>query len=377
MIEYKHNRSIVRILASDQSWIEGEAVRQLNNTASLDGMQIGVGLPDLHPGRGNPVGAVFFSNNKIYPHIIGNDVGCGIGLWQTSLKKTKIKRDNWAKKLSGLHLPWEGDIHDWLRDCGVQPSAHSYMHGTIGSGNHFAELQVVEKIYCQQSLQNLGLDRRKLFLLVHSGSRGVGDDLFRGHAAKFGAGGLIDSTDEALQYMAAHDSAIKWAACSRRLIAKRFTGLLRAECEPVLDICHNSVEQIDHEGEPGWLHRKGAASSTRGPIIIPGSRGSLSYLVEPTGDQRLNLWSLAHGAGRKWNRKSCRKRLKAYVNCKALTQTALGSTVICDDKELLFEEAPQAYKKIETVIHDMQSEGLIKVIATLRPIITYKKRKTK
>jgi len=85
---------------------------------------------------------------------------------------------------------------------------------------------------------------------------------------------------------------------------------------------------------------------------------------------------LAHGAGRKWNRKSCKKRLKLKTNLQKLTQTELGSVVICDDKELLFEEAPQAYKNIDKVIHEMQNEGLVKVIATLRPFITYKTRQT-
>ena len=111
--------------------------------------------------------------------------------------------------------------------------------------------------------------------------------------------------------------------------------------------------------------------------MVPGSRGTLNYLVDPVGDKTRNLFSLAHGAGRKWNRKSTRDRLKSKYSPKALTQTILGSAVICDDKELLFEEAPEAYKNIESVIEDMVQAGLIKVLATLRPLITYKMRMDK
>jgi release factor H-coupled RctB family protein len=145
----------------------------------------------------------------------------------------------------------------------------------------------------------------------------------------------------------------------------------------VVDGCHNSVTRIDLEGEEMWLHRKGAAASDTGLCVVPGSRGSLSYLVAPVGDQHKNLWSLAHGAGRKWNRKSCKGRIGSQFNAKALRQTLMGNVVICDDKQLLYEEAPQAYKNIDRVIADMVDDGLIRVLATLRPLVTYKVREHK
>lgn len=376
MIEKTTQQSIVRIIASEKSWIEGEAVRQLNNTAALKSMKICVGLPDLHPGRGTPVGAAFYSDNMIYPYIVGNDVGCGIGLWQTSLKVTKVKRDKWAGKLTNLHAPWDGDIQAWLQRCGLESSDHDPVLGTIGSGNHFAEMQSIEKVLCQKSFLSLGLDRKNLFLLVHSGSRGIGEALLRKHTGQYGAEGLAEESEEAQHYLATHAFGVRWARCNRSLIAKRFVEKLNADCDPVLDSCHNSVERVELNGKPGWLHRKGAAPSDKGMLVIPGSRGSLSYLVAPIGDQSATLWSLAHGAGRKWNRKSCKGRLRSQFSHKSLSHTALGSVVICDDKELLYEEAPQAYKNIDRVIDDMQSEGLIKVIATLRPVITYKRRNT-
>ncbi len=223
----------------------------------------------------------------------------------------------------------------------------------------------------------MGLDKERFFLLIHSGSRGIGQDLYRQHTKEYGAGGLIEGSEEALRYMELHDWALHWAKAGRALIAARVFDQLNTEANTVLDVCHNSVERVGVGEETAWLHRKGAAHSDTGPVVIPGSRGAFSYLVKPVGDQRLNLWSLAHGAGRKWNRKSCKQRLKSRTHAKALTRTQLGSVVVCGDRELLFEEAPQAYKKISTVIEDMVVNGCLQVIATLRPLITYKTRRRK
>ncbi len=179
MIELSNHKPMVRLLASDSSWIEGEAIRQLQQTAQLESMQVAVGLPDLHPGKGGPVGAAFLSRKVIYPYIVGSDVGCGMGLWQTSLKTNKVKRDKWVKRLKNLERPWEGDIQDWLLRCGLPSSDHDTAHGTIGGGNHFAELQMVDKIHCRETFLNLGLSKKRLLLLVHSGSRGIGQGLLQ------------------------------------------------------------------------------------------------------------------------------------------------------------------------------------------------------
>lgn len=124
---------------------------------------------------------------------------------------------------------------------------------------------------------------------------------------------------------------------------------------------------------PGWLHRKGAAPADQGPVVIPGSRGDYSYVVEPVASDA-SLWSLAHGAGRKWMRTECRERLAARHTAEQLGRTALGSRVICDDRALLFEEAPEAYKSIATVIRALEASGLVRVLARLKPVLTYKTR---
>ncbi|MDP6945812.1 MAG: RtcB family protein, partial [Myxococcota bacterium] len=123
-----------------------------------------------------------------------------------------------------------------------------------------------------------------------------------------------------------------------------------------------------------WLHRKGAAPADKGPVVIPGSRGTLSYLVAPCGDGLANAQSLAHGAGRKWKRSEAKPRLSRRFRPEDLRRTKLGGRVICDDRDLLYEEAPQAYKDVDRVVQDLVDAGALTVIATLRPIITYKKR---
>jgi release factor H-coupled RctB family protein len=127
-----------------------------------------------------------------------------------------------------------------------------------------------------------------------------------------------------------------------------------------------------------WLHRKGAAPADQGPVIIPGSRGHYSYLVLPSKDNadlEHAAYSLAHGAGRKWARGKALQLGKANSKkADALTTTELGSRVICENKDLLYEEVPAAYKEIETIIADLKSFKLISVIAIFKPLITYKTR---
>jgi len=371
----------IKIFASNKNWIEGEALRQLEKTATLNGIVSAIGMPDIHPGRGNPIGAVFVSKEIIYPYLVGNDVGCGIGFFKTNLKKNKFNRDKWAKKLSGLESQYNGDISQWLFENNLESSVFDDSLGTIGGGNHFAELQVFEKIYDQNLFEKLNLDKNILMILVHSGSRGIGEALLRSHTEKYGATGLNINSQEACVYLKNHDKALRWALANRHLIAYRMSNQLSGagrECQKILDACHNSVLPIKfnkYNDELFWLHRKGAAASNCGAVVVPGSRGSLSYLVMPIGDQEKNAWSIAHGAGRKWNRSSIKERLKDRFAAESLIISDLGNYVICEDKDLLFEEAPQAYKNIDIVIQDMVQEGFVSIIATLKPLITYKMRK--
>ncbi|KEO90564.1 hypothetical protein EH31_10785 [Erythrobacter longus] len=362
----------VQIIASARNWIEQSAIDQLHRTAQLEGIERAVGLPDLHAGRGIPIGAAFWSSTHAHPHLIGNDIGCGMALWQTDINAGKFKLDRAVKKLTGLDQPWAGNQISALEQAGLPLHLAGEALGTIGGGNHFAEFQKVEAIIDDERFTQMGLDKSLLFLLVHSGSRGLGHAVQEDHTRRFNAEGLNIASDAFAHYLTRHDQAMTWARLNRDIIANRFLAKLGADAELKLDIFHNSLTRH----RDGWLHRKGAAPADKGPIVIPGSRGSMTYLVCPRPENAdVALHSLAHGAGRKWPRSSAKARLGRKVTLAELERTALGGRVLCEDNQLIFEEAPQAYKDIETVVSDLEEAGLITVIAVLRPVITYKTRR--
>ena len=166
------------------------------------------------------------------------------------------------------------------------------------------------------------------------------------------------------------------AVANRVLIAQRFLSALGSEGERVFDLSHNTVTPKAIEGDAYWLHRKGAAPSDQGPLVIPGSRGTYSYLVQPTEiDPIGNAFSLAHGAGRKWRRSDVKGRLSGKYRPDDFLRTDLGGLVICEDKALIYEEAPQAYKNIDALIQDMVDADLIRVLARLQPVLCYKIRR--
>jgi len=365
----------VRLIASPNSWIEGAAVQQLEKTASLPGMRLAVGLPDLHPGKGSPIGAAFAVEGWLYPALVGNDIGCGIGLWRTGLSARKLKREAWADRLRNLDRAWDGDAREFLGVRGIEPSRYEHCLGTIGGGNHFAELQAIESLTNPETAEQLGITGDVVYLCVHSGSRGLGEAILREHVGQFGASGFAAGSEEGVRYLARHDHARRWASANRELIAARTLERLKTDGARVIDICHNWVEQRDVGGLTCLIHRKGAAPSTEGAVIIPGSRGALTYIAMPKEPGERSAFSLAHGAGRKWSRSDSRARLEKRFSAKDLTRTELGSHVICEDKELLYEEAPQAYKNITTVIDDLVKAGLAEVVAVLKPLVTYKVRR--
>jgi release factor H-coupled RctB family protein len=363
----------VRVIASAQSWVEGEAVRQLEAAARLPGMRAAVGLPDLHPGKGAPVGAAFASEAVFYPFLVGSDIGCGMGLWDVDLPARKAKPERWAARLD-LEGAWQGDTEAFLAEQGVAPCGHEATLGTVGGGNHFAEVQRVEAVHDADTFTALGLGTDRLLLLVHTGSRGLGESILRAHVDRHGAGGLLEDSQDARTYLERHDHAVAWGRANRALVAGRMLQGLGTSGRRVLDVCHNSVTAKELDGHRCWLHRKGAAPSDAGPVVIPGSRGSLSYLVLPVGDGTGSAHSLAHGAGRKWTRSSARERMRERFTAEALTRTSFKSHVICEDRDLLFEEAPPAYKVIDRVVQDLVDAGLVRVVATLAPVLTYKTR---
>jgi release factor H-coupled RctB family protein len=373
----------VNLIASNDTWIEGLAIDQLIKTSQLKNMQQVAGMPDLHPGRGYPIGAAFFSKDIIYPALVGNDIGCGMSLWQSNAKVSKVNLDKLVKKFTDIERPlcadWADTITQRKQDKNISTDLFDHSLGTIGGGNHFAEFQAIDQIYDPQALAALRLDKQYLQLLVHSGSRGLGQATLVEHISTYNHDGLNVDDPKFQDYLQKHDEAVRWAELNRELIAKRFLAAIRTTGHCALDINHNVVGAKHINGEDGWLHRKGATPSDLGLVVIPGSRGDYSYIVKPTELNNLSasqleasLFSLAHGAGRKWKRGECHGRLGHKYKREDLYRTTLGSRVICNDKELLYDEAPQAYKKCETIISDLQDAGLITLVAKLRPVLTFK-----
>lgn len=349
----------VTLIASQKNWIDSRSVETLEKIAHYRGVKRVVGLPDLSVGR-VPNGMAVLTEGRIYPHLIGGDIGCGMGLFEVGIKPKKIKVEKFAKYLSKLES---------LEEVSVELPYLGYHLGSIGKGNHFAELHLVNEVIDQSLFDALGLGEDALYVLVHSGSRAFGQRVFERVAGAYDPS-VGMRVEEAEVYLAEHHRAIAYAKQSRKEIAFRLLKAIKIEANIVCvsDTAHNSIEQT----EAGWLHRKGATPTNQGVVLIAGSRGSLSYLVMPTDDTQKSNNALAHGAGRKWERNSAEAKLRNRYTKADLTRTAIGSRVLCRDSKLLYEEAPQAYKNIDVVIGDLVEAGLATVVATFRPILTYK-----
>ena len=166
------------LISSGKNWMEQAAKDQLLAVSRLPGVVKAVGLPDLHPGR-IPVGTAVLSRGVLYPHLLGNDIGCGMSLFDTGVKKKKFKQEKWVSRLEAVReledIPFSNPYEE---ECPIRDL------GTLGGGNHFAEFQCVERIYDQEAAGSLGLCADRILLLVHCGSRGPGDPV-----TVLGAGG--------------------------------------------------------------------------------------------------------------------------------------------------------------------------------------------
>jgi len=370
-------RAPIHVFASSRSWIEGNATLQLDHVAGLPGVRTVAAMPDLHPGKYGPVGCAILAD-RIHPQLVGSDIGCGMGLFELDIPARKLRLDQLAERLGALDQRWDGGMDDVLAAAGLQSTAFDASLGSIGGGNHFCEVQAIEEILVPDVAAQAGLDRHSAFVLVHSGSRGLGFSILE-QVLRGGCTALDPVSIAGKSYIDAHDHAVRWARLNRRIIAERAATAARAELRLVNDLAHNMVElRSGVSGDILALHRKGAAASDRGLVPVPGSRGTLSYLVEPLGTTRAEtLESLAHGAGRKYDRASMHGRVRGKKSDVArLARNPYGGLVVCGDRGLLVEEAPEAYKSIDRVIADLVAFGLARVVATFRPLVTFKKAQT-
>jgi release factor H-coupled RctB family protein len=366
----------VTVFASPSSWIESDAVAQCHQVAALDGMIHVAGMPDLHPGKGAPIGAAMHSS-VLYPFLVGSDIGCGIAVFPIRLKRAVPEK--LAARFPDLDQPVDPAS---LGFDDPIPAGHEEGLGTVGRGNHFVELARISAVAPLPSAGPVsstaaepsavpgagaisGAGHDGLVLIVHSGSRGLGERILRAHTSAHGAGPAADPA----AYLAAHDEAVRWGSLNRRLMAARVARALGAEpLEPLVDRCHNLVTVLP---DGTYLHRKGAAPGDGGEVLVAGTRGTRSALVATHAGPEAG-WSVAHGAGRKMSRADALRRGRAKHTVEELRRTPVGSIVVCGDRQLLFEEAPTAYKRIEQVIGDLESFGLATPVAYTVPLVTYK-----
>ncbi|KEP52422.1 tRNA-splicing ligase RtcB [Rhizoctonia solani 123E] len=376
---------------AEESYVDPEAVKQLKAVAGLEGVVAAIGMPDLHPGNRFPVGCAIAAHG-VYPALIGTDVGCGIALYRLAATPSRFAPSKIASRLRGLDDPWDGNVSAWLAERGVHKESDfdKLSLGTVGAGNHFAEICVVEDIKDEEACERIGVRNGVVYLLVHTGSRGLGKSILEAHSQTNSNPFYPDGSPELNAYLEEHDYAVQWAVANRDLVAYRIASCLgltledndeteHTQSRPVMpeklvDVTHNSVTKHNlsigsQESQDVWVHRKGAAPANMGVAPCPGSRGDFSWLLQPVGDGNDNAHSLAHGAGRLHPRSAATLR----KNVPGST-TNLGSEVVCTDPALMIEERPEAYKGVQAVVNDLEKRGCARGIAKLRPIVTYKVR---
>ncbi len=395
------------LVANDDVWMEGAALEQLERAAALQGCRRAVGLPDLHPGPGGlPIGVALAFDDAVLPGLLGSDVGCGVRVVLTRLRRPSLDRlerrleamleapldlgDHpqalallLAKGVAGLAElealpaslrqlaalePTEPPLDPALLDPRLLSPAHASALGTIGGGNHFAELAYVSGV---EGDAEVGTEYRdRLAVLVHTGSRGLGHDL-----SELFCGEHLE-TARAGTFLAAQDWACRFARANRFLLAWQLLGAAEAarpdKVGLQVDCVHNQVVRRSIDGREVWLHRKGAAPAEKDQLtVVLGSRAATSHLMRGEGQGRA-LESVAHGAGRRMTRAEALSKMRAKHPRDSLRRTRLGSRVLCDRNEPLYEEHPDVYKPIGPVIESITAGGLARPVATLSPLVTLK-----
>ncbi|MCL4155559.1 UNVERIFIED_CONTAM: hypothetical protein GTU68_056776 [Idotea baltica] len=288
-----------------------------------------------------------------------------MSLFRLDVPARKLRAEKVAARLRSLEGSFDGDAVARLEEAGLGTDLAPDSLGTIGGGNHFCEVQSIAEVMVDDPV----IDKNAAYLLVHSGSRSVGNGVFASVLDSVGEGLTLGSA-EAQAYLAAHDAAVRWAALNRAVIAERAASALRTEATLISDSPHNLVEATGD----AFLHRKGAAKADQALVPLAGSRDALSYLLKPTEADTQALASLAHGAGRRYDRRSMHGR---YGQTKSdrlkLERTSFGGHVVCEDRQLLIEEAPGAYKNAAQVVADLGSANLAHPVAAFKPLVTFKR----
>lgn len=374
-----------RSIAPVRSWLAtpmdhevSEAIERLRRAPDVQHVAV---MPDVHLAADVCIGVAVATSSLIYPQAVGGDIGCGMLAVATDLDAAALDNPKAAGQvLSELRRAVPARRRN-RRDILSQPSelvrmtlSHASLESlrlhegalefaTLGSGNHFLEIQVDEG--------------GRLWLMVHSGSRALGQAIRDHHLARAQAGSnrfraFEAKSDAGAAYL--HDClyARRYAEASRRAIAEEFGQVLvrtlgaRLWWETVINTDHNHVSFEQHGGRELWVHRKGAMSARAGELgVLPGSMGSPSFHVEGRG-QEAALCSSAHGAGRALSRTAAREK----VTEREFRRQMAGIWYDFRLAASLRDEAPSAYKDIRAVLRAQRD--LVKVIRTLRPVLNYK-----
>jgi tRNA-splicing ligase RtcB len=340
-------------------------------------------MPDVHLAGNFCVGAAVATRRLIYPAAVGGDIGCGMLAMAFDASADILqdaKNAGAVLRLLGREIPAQrrhrsrtlpfpatlksNDLsHPSLRSLARVDGQLQF--GTLGGGNHFVEMQTDET--------------GKLWLMIHSGSRAVGQAVKDHHLAqatmRSAAMTALDSdAPEGRAYLHDQEWARRFAHENRQAMAEQVIEMLRAlfKIEPIDQatiVCdHNHVRLEEHFGRSLLVHRKGAMPAEQGSFgVVPGSMGTLSYHVEGRGSPE-SLMSSAHGAGRLFSRHAARERFGRTD----LRRQMQGVWFDPRLSEALREESPKAYKDVQSV---MRAQGdLVKIIRILKPLLAYKGR---
>lgn len=440
------------------------ALLQVANVASLPGIVgASVGLPDIHSGYGFAIGntAAFDVSDPeaiVSPGGVGFDINCGVRMLRSNLReedltpelkealcdalfeaipvgvgckgKNPINRSQDIDEMIVRGMPWAVERGlAWPEDVpvtergGCMPGAvaekasrkargRAAQLGTLGSGNHYVEVQSVEEIFDAEAAGAMGITGRgQLCIMIHCGSRGFGHQVasdFVNVMTEAGQTATLNdaqlacmpiSSPEGQNYLAAMAAAANFAFVNRSAIAMLVRGAFEKvfgksarelDMHQVYDVAHNIASLEEHEVEPGvkkqvLVHRKG---STRAfppghpdlppayqqcgqPVLIGGSMGTFSYVMtgQPAAMQS-SFGSTCHGAGRAKSRSCCRRTLPGEQVLQSLADKGISIRVA--SPELISEEAPESYKDVVEVVEVCHVMGLSKKAVKLRPIAVIK-----
>ena len=449
------NRAIERTLEQEN------ALQQVANVAALPGI-VGpsMAMPDIHWGYGFPIGGVAaFSRDDgvISPGGVGYDINCGVCCMLTGMRVGDVtpRLDRllvslynnvpagvgssnkslavsgrefeqvlelgarWAVK-KGYAPPGDLDAHeDAGCIAGADPDAVSAKAiergqpqlGTLGSGNHFLELDVVDLVADAETARGFGLFEGQVVVLVHTGSRGLGhqvcDDHVHGMVSAASRHGIAlpdrqlacapVTSVEGREYFGAMAAAANFAFANRELIVflirKTFEEVFGGSFERLgmrmlFDCCHNiaKMERIEWGGRriDACVHRKGATRAlppgdsrlperfrrTGQPVLVPGDMGRMSFILAGASGARETFYSACHGAGRLLSRHEAKKRAKGRKIIDELRSR--GIHAMAASRATLAEEIPDAYKDVSDVVDTMTGAGIATAVARLRPFAMVK-----